>query len=270
MDCTESLIYINGHIDGANTEAEEALLQEHLNTCPQCRALLAQYEQLDRQLADVPAPPADLTKHILAQLPKKRRRRGLFYFAAPAATIATAAILALAVFGAMNLPVFAAKSMDAAAAPQEEISDAENSMLGYADNAGSLSSAAVDDTLTDAMKAVGLEQQQEFLDLSSVPILIVCGENAESYYADLTPMETVDAEGATLREVLQTLFPDASVLVDKTEDALTVSSVTVYALPGSELHEMFCRSSDTCEITFYSTAEASASSEYFLLLAVEP
>ena len=32
MDCTESLIYINGHIDGINTEAEEALLRDGLWT----------------------------------------------------------------------------------------------------------------------------------------------------------------------------------------------------------------------------------------------
>lgn len=271
MDCTESLIYINGHIDGINTEAEEALLQEHLNTCPQCRALLAQYEQLDRQLADVPAPPAGLTKRILAQLPKKRKRRGLLYFAAPAATLATAAILALAVFGAMNLPVFAAKSASDYAAPKEEFSDMENSMVGYASNLAPSPPMAADGALTETMKSAGTKQRQEYFDLSSMPVLIVWGDDAEGYYTDLTPMETVDADGGTaLDEVLQTLLPDASVLVEKTEGALSVSSVTAYALPYSELREMFDRSADACEITFYAPAGASETAEYFLLLAVAP
>lgn len=276
MDCTESLIYINGHIDGVNTEAEEALLQEHLNTCPQCRALLAQYEQLDRQLADVPAPPADLTEQILAQLPKKRKRRGLLYFAAPAATLATAAILALAVFGAMNLPAFAAKSNEYAApnaTPKEDFTGSmEDSMLSYASNLAPSPPMAADGALTETMKCIGgEEQQQEYFALSSAPVLIVWGDDAESYYTDLTPLETVDADGGTtLHEVLQTLLPDASVLAEKTESTRSVSSVTAYTLPYSELHEMFDRSADACEITFYAPAGTSETAEYFLLLAVTP
>ena len=44
-DCDKALELISAHIDGALTDAEEARLTQHLNTCPACRALLADLEE---------------------------------------------------------------------------------------------------------------------------------------------------------------------------------------------------------------------------------
>ena len=40
MDCEFYYPLLSAHIDGENSEAEEAQLQEHLAVCPHCRALL--------------------------------------------------------------------------------------------------------------------------------------------------------------------------------------------------------------------------------------
>ena len=71
-DCDKALELISAHIDGALTDAEEARLTQHLNTCPVCRALLADLEALHRDMADLAArpvpPPADLREGILEQI----------------------------------------------------------------------------------------------------------------------------------------------------------------------------------------------------------
>lgn len=107
MNCDEYLPLISGHLDGENSEFEERRLQEHLQTCEDCRALLSLMEQNDALLKDSAAePPADLTDRIMRQVrkekqPKKSAKKRWI----PAVTtgLAAAALLALVFWG--NLPV---------------------------------------------------------------------------------------------------------------------------------------------------------------------
>ena len=100
MNCDEYLLLLSGHLDGYNTEEEESRLQAHLQTCRVCRERLAQMEQDDALLADLPAPPPDLTKKIMGKIEKEKKqtkRRRFLHWAAPAG--AAAAVLCLVFLG---------------------------------------------------------------------------------------------------------------------------------------------------------------------------
>lgn len=107
MNCDEYLPLISGHLDGENSEFEERRLQEHLQICEDCRALLSLMEQNDALLKDSTAePPADLTDRIMRQVrkekqPKESTKRR--WIPAAASGLAAAALLALVFWG--NLPV---------------------------------------------------------------------------------------------------------------------------------------------------------------------
>lgn len=107
MNCDEYLPLISGHLDGANSEFEERRLQEHLQICEDCRALLSLMEQNDALLKDSAAePPADLTDRIMRQVrkekqPKKSTKKRWIPIAASG--LAAAALLTLVFWG--NLPV---------------------------------------------------------------------------------------------------------------------------------------------------------------------
>lgn len=98
MTCEEALILISGHLDGENTPEEEAMLQEHLARCADCRRILEAYTAADAGLLDLSEdPPEELHQRIMdavAAEPKlvSRRRR----FRPAALGLAAAAALALA------------------------------------------------------------------------------------------------------------------------------------------------------------------------------
>lgn len=104
MQCDEKyLSLLSCHIDGTNSEAEEAELQEHLSSCSHCRELLTQLEEADTLLAEstVP-PPADLSFRIMEAVrkePKQSKKRRAFYFSTAAAGLAAAALLCFAFLG---------------------------------------------------------------------------------------------------------------------------------------------------------------------------
>ena len=122
------LLLLSGHLDGCNTSEEEALLQEHLAQCPDCRRILTEYEKIDAGIADLTqAPPASFTANVMRAVqaeprraePKKPRR---FSFGFGTAVAAVAAILLLAI-GAGKLPQLStgsAKLSDAAIPEAEE------------------------------------------------------------------------------------------------------------------------------------------------------
>ena len=68
MNCEEYTNLFSGHLDGQNSQAEEQALQAHLDVCPRCRALLNELEQTDRLVAEVPAPPENLTAAIMTKV----------------------------------------------------------------------------------------------------------------------------------------------------------------------------------------------------------
>lgn len=111
MNCDEYLPLISGHLDGANSDFEEHRLQEHLQTCEACRALLSQMEQNDALLRNAAAePPADLTDRIMRQVRKEKQRSSSSkkrWIPIAVSGVAAAALLGLVVWGALpSIAVF--------------------------------------------------------------------------------------------------------------------------------------------------------------------
>ena len=97
MNCEEALELLSGHLDGQNTEEEEARLQAHLKGCPSCRAILQAYEQMQQGLVSLDAePPKELHQRIMDQVRSQpvlhRSRKHLWR---TGGTIAAAAVIAL-------------------------------------------------------------------------------------------------------------------------------------------------------------------------------
>ncbi|MBQ3216712.1 MAG: zf-HC2 domain-containing protein [Oscillospiraceae bacterium] len=104
MHCDDIyLTLLSGHIDGTNSEAEEAELQEHLTSCSHCRELLESMEQAEALLAECKAvPPADLSDRIMCAVrkePRQTKKRKTFYFSTAAAGLVAAALLCFAFLG---------------------------------------------------------------------------------------------------------------------------------------------------------------------------
>lgn len=108
MNCEEYLHLMCGHMDGCNSEMEEKRLQQHLEHCEDCRALLAQLQENERLLGEsIAEPPADLSARIMEAVrkePKKKPSRKRFFTSIATAGLATAALLALVFFGGNGLP----------------------------------------------------------------------------------------------------------------------------------------------------------------------
>ncbi len=59
MNCEKALILISAALDGELTEVERQLLEDHLNQCPQCRALSEDFGVLSVALSDMETQPPD-------------------------------------------------------------------------------------------------------------------------------------------------------------------------------------------------------------------
>ncbi len=97
MDCSEALTLLSGRLDGENTAEEERALQEHLDACPDCRAILEAYQAIDRGVSALAGePPEALARGVMEAVrrPVKKRR---FYYGG--GTLAAAALIALILFG---------------------------------------------------------------------------------------------------------------------------------------------------------------------------
>lgn len=115
MHCEEFVDLISGHIDGINSEIEEARLQEHLQQCEHCRTLLETYRSIDTLIAQEDAlPPADLKINIMKAVkaePKKHRSRKALFMGISSG-IAAAACLAVII---ISIPKLKLTSNDSAA-----------------------------------------------------------------------------------------------------------------------------------------------------------
>ena len=115
MKCSDYVLLLSGHLDGENTKEQEAELKIHLNTCEECRNLLASMQENDRLLKEEIVIPSDLTKNIMAQVRKSKRNKKPFYISLAASGLAAAAALALA-FGGKVTPQEPAKPQQTQAA----------------------------------------------------------------------------------------------------------------------------------------------------------
>ena len=115
MTCEEALVLISGHLDGENTEQEEAQLQAHLEVCPSCREILEALSQTDQEIQNLEVdPPAHFCEDVMAAIraeaaPVRKKKRPIW----PILTTAAAAALLLAI-GVSTLPKPAAQAQDEA------------------------------------------------------------------------------------------------------------------------------------------------------------
>jgi len=109
-----------GYIHHTLTDAQREVMDQHLSTCPHCRARLAGHEALQERirhelLADLRAihPPPRMTMAAIRPRPRRsraptvlrRRCRQLFPGVAALAMVAVQAIILLALFGSIGQPV---------------------------------------------------------------------------------------------------------------------------------------------------------------------
>lgn len=115
MTCEEALVLISGHLDGENTEQEEAQMQAHLEVCPSCREILEALSQMDLKIQNLEVePPTHFCENVMAairaeQVPVRKKKHPIW----PVLTTAAAAALLLAV-GVSTLPKPAAQAADEA------------------------------------------------------------------------------------------------------------------------------------------------------------
>jgi hypothetical protein len=111
---------LSGYIHHTLTDAQREVMDQHLATCPHCRARLAGHEALQKRirhelLADLRAinPPPRMTLAAIRPRPRRSRAlavlrrccRQLFPGVAALATVAVQAIILLALFGSISQPV---------------------------------------------------------------------------------------------------------------------------------------------------------------------
>ena len=105
MNCEEYIVWINGHIDGTNTEFEEGHLSEHLASCPHCRQILTQMEENDKALRNSQLlPPENIIPNVMMQIRKEKQKRKNRFLRYTLSGVATAAVLFLCVLGFDMLP----------------------------------------------------------------------------------------------------------------------------------------------------------------------
>lgn len=90
MPCDPYLELLSARLDGELTEEEACALTAHLDTCPQCRAIARDFEQLHTAMSamEVPAPEG-LSDGVVRQLRRRKtaRRRTLRQLTALAACL---------------------------------------------------------------------------------------------------------------------------------------------------------------------------------------
>ena len=256
MNCEEYTDLFSGHLDGQNSQAEEQALQAHLDVCPRCRALLNELEQTDRLVAEVPAPPENLTAAIMTKVRvKKRRKKPLYRYFLPAATLASAAILALAVFGAMNLPVFAAKSADDPGT-NEAYGDFDADIAGieFSQCSPGEDEESKDLTSESLKLSSANESSQSRMDYSASPVMVVWYEDEESPISGLTKLTTLPyASNRLFSSVLDSLLSPSAPMTENIQAALesTAASVDAYTFPYSRLDKIFGNLTDSYEVAVF-------------------
>lgn len=182
MTCEDALVLISGRLDGENTPEEEAMLDEHLARCADCRRILEAYTAADQGLlALTEDPPEALHQRIMDAVAAEPRTTGQRRRFRPAALgLAAAAALALAL-GLNYLP------QQQTAVDNEPVTVQVNNALV---DAPSASDAAPQAALREAPDAVSpstfnVEPQTEEPDAAVEPdavssLLVELGDNPAS------------------------------------------------------------------------------------------
>jgi negative regulator of sigma E activity len=159
-ECKKMIELVSAYVDGECSAEEAAELKEHLDECASCRALLAIYESISKDLFDAAAePPAALKDGVMEKIRKEpipfpghhtgvktKRFNWLVFIKITAA----AACIALVIYAApqflrvgknsetieMSTRMDTAPSASVAAAPNMEIQDTQASESAQTDDAG--------------------------------------------------------------------------------------------------------------------------------------
>lgn len=211
----------------------------------------------------------------MKQLPKKRKRRGLLYFAAPAATLAAAAVLALAVFGAMNLPAYAKNNSHLEFASEDSAAFSDSDYLLADAPRAYGNETASDNGTTEAQKSFSAMSNGSGLaeELSASPVMVVWYSEEQAPFADLTPVMDIplgEESGAALSGTLSALLPQSSGLAENITDVLcsAASNITLYLPAYSEMPELLDRCTGQYKVALYYPDGTPEPSDSFLLLAV--
>jgi len=104
--CEKYEEWMSAYVDGVLSEAEQAEFLAHIETCPSCREVLAEYQMLSEALDDMNVmPPATLTADIMAKIQAKPEltvvRRGSMVrrIMAIAAALAVVTFVGIQMFG---------------------------------------------------------------------------------------------------------------------------------------------------------------------------
>ena len=188
MQCSNYISLLSGHIDGRNSEVEERRLQQHLQACKHCRALLEQMERTDAALHESKQePPADLTARIMAQVrkePKQKNSHKRAIFSIGAAGLAAAALLAFVFFGDLKLPELSSDENAPVITVYEQAEGRENAPAEVADKLF----CAYADLSSDSFSEQLTEENSPYYGLTSTQQL----PTTES----LAPTEAVSSESA--------------------------------------------------------------------------
>lgn len=101
-ECEKFEEMISAHIDGELDEAGERVLQAHLKTCSDCRALLKAMSAVSQEAGKVPDVPEGLHESIMSAVraeagtEKRKRRRGALTWLRPTAIAAACCVVIVA------------------------------------------------------------------------------------------------------------------------------------------------------------------------------
>ncbi len=184
MDCSEAQTLLSGRLDGENTAEEERTLQEHLDACPDCRAILEAYQAIDRGVSALAAePPEALARGVMEAVRRPAKKRRFYY---GGGTLAAAALVALILFG----PFSRRDATNSAPPPSESASYGEDSASMRSRSIETQFVPADEPALVEITDRAGAPVVERVALLSSLPSVTVDGG---SEYA-------VDA--ATAREIV--------------------------------------------------------------------
>lgn len=186
--CNEEMqTLLSGYLDGVNTPEQDAVLEEHLARCEDCRRTLAEYSAIDEAIAaSTQAPPMNFTANVMKAIseeevpqPKKQTRFPLRYGTAIAAVAAV--FLIVVSTGNISLP----KGSAAAIYPEAPVQQAEVQKPDLSGSAfGTPANAAKSDAVHANVDCAALANDE------GIPVAVL--------YTDKTPEALASAPALSL------------------------------------------------------------------------
>lgn len=151
---------ISGHLDGCNTEKQEATLTAHLQECAECHRLLNEYKAIDSALSELTlSPPAGFSADVMGAIsqetprPPKAKKHSFRYGTMIAAA---AAVLILAVSaGHIALPKGGAAAIYPSAADKAVTEESAAEAPAEATEEESYATADMEQTTLETKTASG-------------------------------------------------------------------------------------------------------------------